>query len=149
MCGITVFSIYSNKYKTMLNENYMGKLVTQKKIATYTSRLLKGYNSIMAHDDNIMSFRFSAYGTLVLFNIMNSYYNNKQITSEEIANSIDYKFGSRNSIINLIKTAEKNKLINRVISKKDQRQKYIVPTKSLIDSHEKMIGFILNLENKN
>jgi len=149
MCGITVFSIYSNKDKTMLNENYMGKLVTQKKIATYTSRLLKGYNSIMAHDDNIMSFRFSAYGTLVLFNIMNSYYNNKQITSEEIANSIDYKFGSRNSIINLIKTAEKNKLINRIISKKDQRQKYIVPTKALIDSHEKMIGFILNLENKN
>jgi len=149
MCGITVFSIYSNKDKTMLNENYMGKLVTQKKIATYTSRLLKGYNSIMAHDDNIMSFRFSAYGTLVLFNIMNSYYNNKHITSEEIANSIDYKFGSRNSIINLIKTAEKNKLINRVISKKDQRQKYIVPTKALIDSHEKMIGFILNLENKN
>jgi len=149
MCGITVFSIYSNKDKTMLNENYMGKLVTQKKIATYTSRLLKGYNSIMAHDDNIMSFRFSAYGTLVLFNIMNSYYNNKQITSEEIANSVDYKFGSRNSIINLIKTAEKNKLINRVISKKDQRQKYIVPTKSLIDSHEKIIGFILNLENKN
>ena len=149
MCGITVFSIYSNKDKTMLNENYMGKLVTQKKITTYTSRLLKGYNSIMAHDDNIMSFRFSAYGTLVLFNIMNSYYNNKQITSEEIANSIDYKFGSRNSIINLIKTAEKNKLINRVISKKDQRQKYIVPTKALIDSHEKMIGFILNLENKN
>ena len=149
MCGITVFSIYSNKDKTMLNENYMGKLVTQKKIATYTSRLLKGYNSIMAHDDNIMSFRFSAYGTLVLFNIMNSYYNNKQITSEEIANSIDYKFGSRNSIINLIKTAEKNKLINRVISKKDHRQKYIVPTKALIDSHEKMIGFILNLENKN
>ena len=149
MCGITVFSIYSNKDKTMLNENYMGKLVTQKKIATYTTRLLKGYNSIMAHDDNIMSFRFSAYGTLVLFNIMNSYYNNKQITSEEIANSIDYKFGSRNSIINLIKTAEKNKLINRVISKKDQRQKYIVPTKALIDSHEKMIGFILNLENKN
>jgi len=91
----------------MLNENYMGKLVTQKKFATYTSRLLKGYNSIMAHDDNIMSFRFSAYGTLVLFNIMNSYYDNKPITSEEIANSIDYKFGSRNSIINLIKTAEK------------------------------------------
>lgn len=149
MYGITVFSIYSNKDKTMLNENYMGKLVTQKKIATYTTRLLKGYNSIMAHDDNIMSFRFSAYGTLVLFNIMNSYYNNKQITSEEIANSIDYKFGSRNSIINLIKTAEKNKLINRVISKKDQRQKYIVPTKALIDSHEKMVGFILNLENKN
>jgi DNA-binding MarR family transcriptional regulator len=133
----------------MLNENYMGKLVTEKKFAAYTSRLLKGYNSIMAHDDNIMSFRFSAYGTLVLFNIMNSYYDNKNITSEEIANSIDYKFGSRNSIINLIKTAEKNKLINRITSKKDQRQKYIIPTKALIASHEKMIGFILNLENKN
>jgi DNA-binding MarR family transcriptional regulator len=133
----------------MQNENYMSRPVTQKKIATYTTRLLKGYNSIMAHDDNIMSFRFSAYGTLVLFNIMESYYNNKQITSEEIANSIDYKFGSRNSILNLIKTAEKNKLITRMISKKDHRQKYIIPTKALIDSHEKMIGFILNLENKN
>jgi translation elongation factor EF-G len=133
----------------MQNENYMSRPVTQKKIATYTTRLLKGYNSIMAHDDNIMSFRFSAYGTLVLFNIMESYYNNKQITSEEIANSIDHKFGSRNSILNLIKTAEKNKLITRMISKKDHRQKYIIPTKALIDSHEKMIGFILNLENKN
>jgi len=133
----------------MLNENSMIKPLTQKKIATYTARLLKGYNSIMAHDDNIMSFRFSAYGTLVLFNIMESYYDNKHITSEEIANSIDYKFGSRNSIINLIKTAEKNKLITRITSKKDHRQKYIVPAKALIDSHEKMIGFILNLENKN
>jgi len=57
----------------------MTKSITQKKIAAYTSRKLKGYNSIMAHDDNIMSFRFSAYGTLVLFNIMNSYYTNKQI----------------------------------------------------------------------
>jgi len=133
----------------MLCENSMIKPLTQKKIATYTARLLKGYNSIMAHDDNIMSFRFSAYGTLVLFNIMESYYDNKHITSEEIANSIDYKFGSRNSIINLIKTAEKNKLITRITSKKDHRQKYIVPTKALIDSHEKMIGFILNLENKN
>jgi len=133
----------------MLNENYMIKPLPQKKIASYTSRLLKGYNSIMAHDDNIMSFRFSAYGTLVLFNIMNSYYDSKPITSEEIANSIDYKFGSRNSIINLIKTAEKNKLINRIISKKDNRQKYITPTKALIDSHEKMIGFILDSESKN
>ena len=143
------FQFIRIKTKIMLNENSMIKPLTQKKIATYTARLLKGYNSIMAHDDNIMSFRFSAYGTLVLFNIMESYYNNKHITSEEIANSIDYKFGSRNSIINLIKTAEKNKLITRITSKKDHRQKYIVPTKALIDSHEKMIGFILNLENKN
>jgi DNA-binding MarR family transcriptional regulator len=127
---------------------YMPKIVTQKKIAGYTSRLLEGYNSIMAYDDNILSFRFSAYGTLILFNIMNSYYNNKPITSEEIANSIDYKFGSRNSILNLIKTAEKNKLITRAVSKSDQRQKYIIPTKALIHSHEKMIGFILNLESK-
>ena len=149
MYRITVFSIYTNNERNMQNENYMSRPVTQKKIATYTTRLLKGYNSIMAHDDNIMSFRFSAYGTLVLFNIMESYYNNKQITSEEIANSIDHKFGSRNSILNLIKTAEKNKLITRMISKKDHRQKYIIPTKALIDSHEKMIGFILNLENKN
>ena len=110
---------------------YMPKIVTQKKIAGYTSRLLEGYNSIMAYDDNILSFRFSAYGTLILFNIMNSYYNNKPITSEEIANSIDYKFGSRNSILNLIKTAEKNKLITRAVSKSDQRQKYIIPTKAM------------------
>jgi DNA-binding MarR family transcriptional regulator len=102
----------------------------------------------MAYDDNILSFRFSAYGTLVLFNIMDGYYNNKPITSEEISNGIDYKFGSRNSILNLIKKAEKNKLITRTTSKSDQRQKYIVPTKALINSHEKMISFILNLENK-
>ena len=38
---------------------YMPKIVTQKKIAGYTSRLLEGYNSIMAYDDNILSFRFS------------------------------------------------------------------------------------------
>ena len=70
--------------------SYMSKIITQKKIAGYTSRLLEGYNSIMAYDDNILSFRFSAYGTLILFNIMNSYYVNKPITSEEISNSIDY-----------------------------------------------------------
>ena len=129
--------------------SYMPKIIMQKRIAGYTSRLLEGYNSIMAYDDNILSFRFSAYGTLILFNIMNNYYNNKPITSEGIANSIDYKFGSRNSILNLIKTAEKNKLITRAISKSDQRQKYIIPTKALINSHEKMISFILNLETKN
>ena len=102
----------------------------------------------MAYDDNILSFRFSAYGTLVLFNIMNSYYNNKSITSEDISNNIDHKFGSRNSILNLIKKAEKNKLITRVTSKSDKRQKYINPIITLINSHEKMISFILNFENK-
>ena len=122
----------------------MGKILTQKTIGSYTSRLLEGFNSIATFDDNILSFRFSAYGTLVLFNIMNSYYDNKPITSEDISNGIDYKFGSRNSILNLIKKAEKNKLITRTISKSDQRQKYIVPTKALINSHEKMISFILN-----
>ena len=126
----------------------MGKILTQKTIGSYTSRLLEGFNSIATFDDNILSFRFSAYGTLVLFTIMNSYYDNKPITSEDITNGIDYKFGSRNSILNLIKKAEKNKLITRTISKSDQRQKYIVPTKALINSHEKMIGFILNFENK-
>ena len=40
------------------------------------------------------------------------------------------------------------KLITRAISKSDQRQKYIIPTKALISSHEKMISFILNLESK-
>jgi DNA-binding MarR family transcriptional regulator len=126
----------------------MKKVLTEKTVSSYTARLLDGYNTIMAYDDNILSFRFSAYGTLVLFNIMNSYYNNKSITSEDISNNIDHKFGSRNSILNLIKKAEKNKLITRVTSKSDKRQKYITPTKTLINSHEKMIGFILNFENK-
>jgi DNA-binding MarR family transcriptional regulator len=103
----------------------------------------------MAYDDNILAFRFSAYGTLILFNIMNSYYNNKPITSEQISNNIDYKFGSRNSILNLIKQAEKKKLITRTVSKSDKRQKYINPTITLVNSHEKMIKFILKLESKN
>ena len=149
MCLITVFSICTNKQKNYANNNVLYvKNYNAKKIAGYTSRLLEGYNSIMAYDDNILSFRFSAYGTLILFNIMNGYYDHKPITSEEIANGIDYKFASRNSILNLIKKAEKNKLITRVVSKSDQRQKYIIPTKALIHSHEKMISFILNLENK-
>ena len=122
----------------------MKKVLTEKTISSYTARLLDGYNTIMAYDDNILSFRFSAYGTLVLFNIMNSYYNNKSITSEDISNNIDHKFGSRNSILNLIKKAEKNKLITRVTSKSDKRKKYINPTITLINSHEKMISFILN-----
>ena len=126
----------------------MKKVLTEKTVSSYTARLLDGYNTIMAYDDNILSFRFCAYGTLVLFNIMNSYYNNKSITSEDISNNIDHKFGSRNSILNLIKKAEKNKLITRVTSKSDKRQKYINPTITLINSHEKMIGFILNFENK-
>jgi DNA-binding MarR family transcriptional regulator len=122
----------------------MSKVLTQKTLSSYTSRLLEGYNTIMALDDNILSFRFSAYGTLVLFNIMNSYYNNKSLTAEDISNGIDYRFGSRNSILNLIKRAEKNKLITRVTSKTDKRQKYINPTITLINSHEKMISFILS-----
>ena len=48
----------------------MSKTIKQKRIADYTARLLEGYNSIMAYDDNILSFRFSAYGTLILFNII-------------------------------------------------------------------------------
>ncbi len=122
----------------------MRKSLTQKTLSSYTARLLEGYNTLMAFDDNILSFRFSAYGTLVLFNIMNSYYNNKSITAEDISNGIDYRFGSRNSILNLIKRAEKNKLITRVTSKTDKRQKYINPTITLINSHEKMISFILS-----
>ncbi len=121
----------------------MRKSLTQKTLSSYTARLLEGYNTLMAFDDNILSFRFSAYGTLVLFNIMNSYYNNKSLTAEDISNGIDYRFGSRNSILNLIKRAEKNKLITRVTSKTDKRQKYINPTITLINSHEKMISFIL------
>jgi len=39
-------------------KNYMGKALTQKKIASYTSRLIEGYNSIMAYDDNILSLDF-------------------------------------------------------------------------------------------
>ena len=127
----------------------MKKGLTQKTLSSYTARLLEGYNTLMAFDDNILSFRFSAYGTLVLFNIMNSYYNNKSLTAEDISNGIDYRFGSRNSILNLIKRAEKNKLITRVTSKTDKRQKYINPTITLINSHEKMIKFILKLESKN
>ena len=126
----------------------MSKTIKQKRIADYTARLLEGYNSIMAYDDNILSFRFSAYGTLILFNIMNSYYNDNLITAEEIVNNIDYKFGSRNSILNLIKTAEKNKLITRIVSKSDHRQKFIIPTKTLINSHEKMTNFIIGLDSK-
>ncbi len=122
----------------------MKKGLTQKTLSSYTARLLEGYNTLMAFDDNILSFRFSAYGTLVLFNIMNSYYNNKSLTAEDISNGIDYRFGSRNSILNLIKRAEKNKLITRVTSKTDKRQKYINPTITLINSHEKMISFILS-----
>jgi DNA-binding MarR family transcriptional regulator len=122
----------------------MKKGLTQKTLSSYTARLLEGYNTLMAFDDNILSFRFSAYGTLVLFNIMNSYYNNKSITAEDISNGIDYRFGSRNSILNLIKKAEKNKLITRVTSKTDKRQKYINPTITLINSHEKMISFVLS-----
>ncbi len=122
----------------------MRKSLTQKTLSSYTARLLEGYNTLMAFDDNILSFRFSAYGTLVLFNIMNSYYNNKSLTAEDISNGIDYRFGSRISILNLIKRAEKNKLITRVTSKTDKRQKYINPTITLINSHEKMISFILS-----
>jgi len=122
----------------------MRKSLTQKTLSSYTARLLEGYNTLMAFDDNILSFRFSAYGTLVLFNIMNSYYNNKSLTAEDISNGIDYRFGSRNSILNLIKRAEKNKLITRATSKTDKRQKYINPTITLINSHEKMISFILS-----
>ena len=122
----------------------MKKDLTQKTLSSYTARLLEGYNTLMAFDDNILSFRFSAYGTLVLFNIMNCYYNNKSLTAEDISNGIDYRFGSRNSILNLIKKAEKNKLITRITSKTDKRQKYINPTITLINSHEKMISFILN-----
>ncbi len=122
----------------------MKKGLTQKTLSSYTARLLEGYNTLMAFDDNILSFRFSAYGTLVLFNIMNSYYNNKSLTAEDISNGIDYRFGSRNSILNLIKRAEKNKLITRETSKTDKRQKYINPTITLINSHEKMISFILS-----
>jgi len=122
----------------------MKKGLTQKTLSSYTARLLEGYNTLMAFDDNILSFRFSAYGTLVLFNIMNCYYNNKSLTAEDISNGIDYRFGSRNSILNLIKRAEKNKLITRVTSKTDKRQKYINPTITLINSHEKMISFILS-----
>ena len=83
-------------------------------------------------------------GTLVLYNIMKGYYESKPLTAEQIITSIDPKFGSRNAVLNLIKKSEKKGIISRITSKQDKREKVIIPSKGLIESHKKMLGFILN-----
>ena len=40
--------------------------------------------------------------------------------------------------------SEKKGIISRVVSKKDKREKVIIPSKSLIESHKKMLNFILS-----
>lgn len=111
------------------------------KIAKYNNKFLDQYNNI---DTNILNFKVSGYGTLVLYNIMKGYYDNKPLTAEQIITGIDPKFGSRNAVLNLIKKSEKAGIINRVISKQDKREKVIIPSKSLIESHKKMLNSILS-----
>jgi hypothetical protein len=112
-----------------------------KKIAKYNNKFLDQYNNI---DTNILNFKVSGYGSLVLYNIMKGYYDNKPLTAEQIITGIDPKFGSRNAVLNLIKKSEKAGIISRVISKQDKREKVIIPSKSLVDSHKKMLSFILS-----
>ena len=111
------------------------------KIAKYNNKFLDQYNNI---DTNILNFKVSGYGTLVLYNIMKGYYDNKPLTAEQIITGIDSKFGSRNAVLNLIKKSEKAGIISRVISKQDKREKVIIPSKSLIESHKKMLNSILS-----
>ena len=111
------------------------------KIAKYNNKFLDQYNKI---DTNILNFKVSGYGTLVLYNIMRGYYENKPLTAEQIITGIDPKFGSRNAVLNLIKKSEKAGIISRVISKQDKREKVIIPSKSLVESHKKMLNFILS-----
>ena len=123
------------------------KVLSKKKIVEYTNRRSASFNDILSSDHNLLTFKFSAYGSSILYQIMKNYYDSCDISSEQIVNNIDYNLGSRNSILNLIKVAEKKKLIEKVKSKSDARQKCIRPTKMLIASHEKMIAFILSIKN--
>jgi hypothetical protein len=116
----------------------------QQKFVKYNNRFLEKYKYIVAEDDNILNFKISGYGTLVLYNIMKGYYESKPLTAEQIITSIDPKFGSRNAVLNLIKKLEKKGIISRITSKQDKREKVIIPSKGLIESHKKMLGFILN-----
>jgi hypothetical protein len=115
----------------------------QQKFVKYNNRFLENYKYIVAEDINILNFKTSGYGTLVLYNIMKGHYDNKPLTAEQIITNINPKFGSRNAVLNLIKKSEKKGIISRVISKEDKREKVIIPSKSLIDSHKKMLNFIL------
>ena len=116
----------------------------QQKIVKFNNKFLDQYKNFVAVDTNILNFKVSGYGTLVLYNIMKGYYENKPFTAEQIITAIDPKFGSRNAILNLIKKSEKAGIINRVVSKQDKREKVITPSKSLVDSHKKMLSFILS-----
>jgi hypothetical protein len=116
----------------------------QQKIAKFNNKFLDQYNNIVAIDNNILTFKVSGYGTLVLYNIMKGYYDNQPLTAEQIITGIDPKFGSRNAVLNLIKKSEKDGIITRVVSKKDKREKVIIPSKGLIESHKKMLNFILS-----
>jgi hypothetical protein len=116
----------------------------QQKFVIYNNRFLENYKYIVAEDINILNFKTSGYGTLVLYNIMKGYYDNKPLTAEQIITGIDAKFGSRNAVLNLIKKSEKLGIITRVISKQDKREKVIIPSKSLVESHKKMLNFILS-----
>lgn len=116
----------------------------QQKFVKYNNRFLEKYKYIVAEDDNILNFKISGYGTLVLYNIMKGYYESKPLTAEQIITSVSPKFGSRNAVLNLIKKSEKKGIISRITSKQDKREKVIIPSKGLIESHKKMLGFILN-----
>jgi hypothetical protein len=116
----------------------------QQKIAKFNNKFLDQYNNIVAIDNNILTFKVSGYGTLVLYNIMKGYYDNQPLTAEQIITGIDPKFGSRNAVLNLIKKSEKDGIITRVVSKKDKREKVIIPSKGLIESHKKMLNFMLS-----
>lgn len=93
----------------------------------FTKYLLKEFQSERAR--SIAFFRSNkAYGYILWLKLMESYLSNKKISTEKFI-EIGSKYASRRTVNKFLSKANKLNYIEKVISKKDKRIVYIIPSK--------------------
>jgi len=93
----------------------------------FTKYLLKEFQT--ERSKSIAFFRsHKAYGYILWLKLMESYFSNKKISTEKFI-EIGSKYASRRTVNKLLSKADKLNFIEKVVSKKDKRIIYILPSK--------------------
>lgn len=99
----------------------------------FTKYLLKEFQS--EESKSIAFFRSNkAYGYILWLKLMESYFSNKKISTEKFI-EIGSKYASRRTVNKFLSKADKFNYIKKVISKKDKRVIYILPSKESVSEY--------------
>ena len=93
----------------------------------FTKYLLKEFQT--ERSKSIAFFRsHKAYGYILWLKLMESYFSDKKISTEKFI-EIGSKYASRRTVNKFLSKADKLNFIEKVVSKKDKRIIYILPSK--------------------